>query len=45
MLGLLVQALQRMEAGTYGVCVDCAGAIPFERLLVMPEAPVCAPCL
>jgi DnaK suppressor protein len=44
-LGLLVHALERMEAGTYGVCVECGGAIPFERLFVMPEAPACAVCL
>jgi DnaK suppressor protein len=43
-LGLLVQALQRLEGGTYGVCVECGGAIPFERLFVMPEAPACAVC-
>ncbi|MEX2466061.1 MAG: TraR/DksA family transcriptional regulator [Gemmatimonadota bacterium] len=44
-LGLLIQALERLEAGTYGICVECGGRIPFERLFVMPEAPACAVCL
>lgn len=37
-------ALARMDAGTYGRCSGCGGAIPFERLLVFPEAQVCASC-
>jgi DnaK suppressor protein len=44
-LGLLVDALKRLEAGVYGICVECGGPIPFERLFVMPEAPACAVCL
>lgn len=43
-LGLLVEALKRMEAGTYGVCTRCGGEIAFERLFVMPEAPACTGC-
>lgn len=43
-LGQVVSAFQRMDAGTYGHCVDCAGEIAFERLLVFPEAPTCAGC-
>jgi len=31
-------ALQRFEAGTYGVCVDCDKAIPVGRLRALPSA-------
>ena len=37
-------AFQRMEAGTYGVCTECGGEIPFERLEVFPETPTCTAC-
>ena len=43
-LGLIVAALERIDASTYGVCAECGAAIPFERLLVFPEAPTCAAC-
>jgi DnaK suppressor protein len=43
-LGQIVEALNRVEAGTYGSCTACGGAIPFERLYVFPEAPECARC-
>ena len=38
-------ALDRLEKGTYGVCVVCKEPIHPERLALMPEAPACAPCL
>lgn len=41
---LLLTALTRMDEGTYGQCERCGGAIPFGRLLVMPEAGLCATC-
>lgn len=41
---MLKQALERLDAGTYGTCWDCAGPIPFERLLVFPETPSCGQC-
>jgi RNA polymerase-binding protein DksA len=31
-------ALQRMEMGSYGLCEECGGEIPFERLKVQPTA-------
>jgi len=31
-------ALQRMENGSYGLCEECDGEIPFERLKVQPTA-------
>lgn len=34
-------ALQRIEAGSYGVCVDCGQPIPDARLEVRPEAARC----
>lgn len=37
-------ALKRLQAGTYGLCTDCGGEIPFGRLYVFPEAPTCASC-
>ncbi len=44
-LSQLREALARVSAGTYGVCADCSGEIPFERLFVFPEAPACARCV
>lgn len=43
-LGQIQGALKRLEQGTYGVCVSCGRPIPYERLLVFPEAPTCAAC-
>ena len=40
----IVDALTRLAAGTYGVCVSCDNRIPFGRLLVMPEATRCVTC-
>ena len=37
-------ALERIDAGTYGVCEDCAGAIPPGRLFVVPETITCGAC-
>ena len=38
------EALRRMDAGTYGRCAGCGSAIPYERLLVFPEAQACGSC-
>lgn len=43
-LGQVITAFQRIEAGTYGLCVECGGDIPFERLQVFPETPTCTAC-
>lgn len=43
-LGQIVAAFERLEAGAYGICVECGGAIRFERLEVFPETPTCAAC-
>ncbi len=41
-LHLLQQALARMNEGTYGICLNCGGEIPDNRLLETPESPLCA---
>ena len=48
------QALERIENGTYGICMDCTDEkqelcptcpeIPRERLLAVPTATRCVPC-
>jgi RNA polymerase-binding transcription factor DksA len=45
--GLLEQtaeALRRIEAGTYGACVECGKAINAERLAALPHTPYCITC-
>jgi DnaK suppressor protein len=37
-------ALDRIEAGTYGVCVECGGQIREVRLKVVPTAKLCIKC-
>lgn len=34
----------RLDNGSYGECIECGYAIPFERLLAQPTAERCAPC-
>lgn len=34
-------ALKAMDTGTYGKCIECDKAIPFERLEAMPTALTC----
>ncbi|MDQ6857537.1 MAG: TraR/DksA C4-type zinc finger protein [Chloroflexota bacterium] len=31
-------ALERIDRGTYGICVDCGGSIPEDRLRALPQA-------
>src|SRR4051812_31934646 len=35
-------ALQRIEEGTYGICIDCGRDIPQARLDAVPWTPYCA---
>lgn len=44
-LAQLLEALERLDAGRYGLCTHCGESIPFERLFVFPEAPECASCV
>lgn len=37
------QAINRIDAGTYGVCEECEEPIPLERLAILPYARLCAP--
>jgi DnaK suppressor protein len=43
-LGQIDHALARLDAGAYGICVDCSRAIAQPRLLAMPFAVRCQPC-
>jgi RNA polymerase-binding transcription factor DksA len=40
----LVAALDRLDAGEYGTCVECAAAISAARLRAAPEAQTCVRC-
>jgi DnaK suppressor protein len=40
----LTDALARLRAGTYGVCIECEEAIAPARLNVMPEVETCVGC-
>jgi DnaK suppressor protein len=44
LLAAIDDALARIEAGTYGVCVNCGAQIPPERLEAMPWAMLCIDC-
>jgi RNA polymerase-binding protein DksA len=37
-------ALERIDAGTYGICVNCGAQISPERLEAMPWATLCIDC-
>ena len=37
-------ALERIEAGTYGICISCGGEIPAARLEVKPSVSLCVGC-
>jgi DnaK suppressor protein len=37
-------ALQRVEGGTFGVCLSCADAIGLKRLEAVPWSPFCVRC-
>ena len=40
----VLEALQRIELGTYGICVDCGAGVPEGRLEARPEAARCVTC-
>jgi len=36
--------LQRIDAGTFGICIECDADIPVKRLRVRPDATLCLDC-
>ena len=38
------EALRRIEEGTYGRCVSCAGPLGLQRIRAIPEARFCLAC-
>jgi DnaK suppressor protein len=43
-LRLIDEALDRIDAGDYGVCLSCEDIIPDKRLNALPWAKYCVPC-
>jgi RNA polymerase-binding transcription factor DksA len=43
-IDLILDALRRVRAGTYGACLVCRSPIPYERLAVIPETKACVDC-
>ena len=43
-LNHLNRALERMDAGTYGLCATCGEAIQYLRLEAVPHATLCIDC-
>ena len=43
-LAQVESALQRLDDGIYGNCMDCGDSIPLQRLRVQPAAQRCAGC-
>ena len=44
LLGKVEAALERIEDGVYGACVECEAKIPKTRLNVLPYTPYCVKC-
>jgi DnaK suppressor protein len=42
--GAVLDALHRIELGTYGTCTDCGKSVPEGRLEAKPEAARCVAC-
>jgi RNA polymerase-binding transcription factor DksA len=42
--GAVLEALHRIELGTYGTCADCGRGVPEGRLEAKPEAARCVAC-
>lgn len=40
----LLEALDRLDAGDFGVCANCGGDVAYGRLEVFPETEVCGGC-
>ena len=44
LLSKVNRALDRVNAGTYGICESCGNPIPVERLDVLPYSTLCVEC-
>jgi len=40
----IIEALERIEAGTFGLCIECGEKINRERLEAVPYAMLCVQC-
>jgi len=45
LLGEVDTAIQRLDEGTFGVCVECRGTVEKQRLIADPLVKVCLDCL
>jgi RNA polymerase-binding transcription factor DksA len=43
-LGILCNALERIETGTYEICAQCGNRIKPERLEILPTTTLCLNC-
>jgi RNA polymerase-binding transcription factor DksA len=43
-LVLILQAMERIEDGTFGACIECGDPISQERLKAIPYSPYCVKC-
>ena len=43
-LHMIQHALERINDGSFGICVDCGGSIRLKRLQALPWASLCIPC-
>lgn len=43
-LARIEKALEKMQAGTYGICEECGCDIPLARLYALPYATLCIRC-
>jgi DnaK suppressor protein len=43
-LDRIAEALERLDDGRYGICTDCDGTIPADRLRALPFATRCLEC-
>lgn len=43
-LAEIIEALDKIDKGEFGICESCGSAIDFERLLVLPSAKFCLQC-
>ncbi len=43
-LAQVLNALRRIEEGSYGLCTACSRPIQLERLLIFPETLTCTSC-